>query len=84
MKKLKSILRAMGLTKRIKNLRKSFNYTIQKRVNGKTYLIPKIYDTVFVDSEKWMDEVLSKLFEETSGVFLDVGVNIGQTLIKGS
>lgn len=33
-------------------------------------------------SEKWMKQVLQVLLKETQGCFIDVGVNIGQTLIK--
>ncbi len=33
-------------------------------------------------TEKWMKEIFASLLKKTDGGFLDVGVNIGQTLIK--
>ena len=39
------------------------------------------YGNVF-GTEKWMSSVLKKLLKRSEGCFVDVGVNIGQTLIK--
>ncbi|MBT4662926.1 MAG: FkbM family methyltransferase [Candidatus Marinimicrobia bacterium] len=32
--------------------------------------------------EKWMSEILKKILNYSDGTFLDIGVNLGQTLIK--
>src|SRR5882724_8814387 len=39
------------------------------------------YNNVF-GTEKWMSSVLKKILNRSEGCFVDVGVNIGQTLIK--
>lgn len=39
------------------------------------------YGNIF-GTEKWMSEVLTALLDGSKGCFVDVGVNIGQTLIK--
>jgi FkbM family methyltransferase len=38
--------------------------------------------THFNTSEKWMAQMLPKLLEKHKGSFVDVGVNVGQTLLK--
>jgi len=62
------------------NLESSLN------VNGKTFKIPILksngWDNL-MDGERWMSEVLRKLLEQkASASFIDVGANVGQTLIK--
>ena len=70
------------------NLIKWFNFQITKKINGKKVIIPILngtgFNMVFNNSEPWMDEVLNKIINHKSysGIFLDVGVNLGQTLLK--
>lgn len=62
-----------------------FNFTVRQRVHGKSVRIPIIKGFGFANlsmSETWMLGLLKCLLEHKKGAFLDVGVNIGQTLIK--
>jgi len=71
-------LNRIGLLKKIQT-----NVTTQ--VNGKKMSIPLInglgYDNLGM-SELWMCELLKKILPLKRGTFIDVGVNLGQTLIK--
>jgi FkbM family methyltransferase len=62
-----------------------FNLTVTKKFHGKTVRIPIIkgfgLDNLTM-SEIWMLDLLKYLLKLKSGMFIDVGVNIGQTLIK--
>lgn len=54
-------------------------------VNGMKMSIPMIngvgYDNLYM-SELWMCDLLKKILPLKQGIFIDVGVNVGQTLIK--
>lgn len=54
--------------------------TIQ--LNNITIKIPYISGILCKVEEPWMLELLKKIFELKSGPFIDVGVNLGQTLIQ--
>ena len=62
-----------------------FNLTAAIRVNKKQFTIPLLgrqgFDNLNL-SEPWMTETLLGLRTLFSGHFVDVGVNIGQTLLK--
>lgn len=45
-------------------------------------VIPKIHNLKSRVSEPWVLDLLQVLLEETEGAFLDVGVNLGQILVK--
>ena len=64
---------------------KSINTTVKKLFNGKRVYIPLInglgYENLST-SEDWMYVVLGKLLPLFKGAFIDIGVNVGQTLIK--
>jgi FkbM family methyltransferase len=50
-------------------------------IAGRVFVTPKI-DNVMCDlSEPWMADLLAKLLPLKPGTFLDVGVNLGQTLL---
>lgn len=72
------ILRRLGLLRKV-------NVTVKVAVNGHHVLIPVLnglgVDNLII-SELWMCKLLEKLLQLKSGVFIDVGVNVGQTLIK--
>ena len=78
------------LLKRFKNLFKRLYYSISKKINfshqtsinGTKITIPSINGVRCPNTEKWLNKLLANLLESQKGVFLDVGVNIGQTLIK--
>lgn len=59
-----------------------FDRSYRERVNGKTFVIPIINGRKTYVSEPWMSAVLRHLFERKAGAFVDVGVNLGQTLLK--
>jgi FkbM family methyltransferase len=59
-----------------------FDRSYREKVDGKSFVIPIINGRKTYVSEPWMSQVLRRLFERKSGAFLDVGVNLGQTLLK--
>jgi len=83
---------AIGQLKKqvLKRLRASpvswrFNFTVQARYGARALKIPIIYGRGFQNldiGEAWFFRALSRLFTCRPGAFLDVGVNLGQTLIK--
>ena len=58
------------------------NYTRTIKVNGKSIRIPSINGMECGITEQWMLEVLGVFLNRTEGAFIDVGVNVGQTLVK--
>jgi FkbM family methyltransferase len=62
-----------------------FNLTMTKEFQGRVVRIPIIKGIGLSNitmSEVWMFNILKYLLELKNGIFIDVGVNIGQTLIK--
>lgn len=60
-----------------------FNFNIRRKLNGRKVIVPvKSGIKVGISGEKWMSEILKKIFNHSGGAFLDIGVNLGQTLIK--
>ena len=68
----------------IEFLLKKINFSLARNLNNKRVIIPSIKGIkVGVKNEKWMSSVIEMLIPySTTGVFLDVGANLGQTLIK--
>jgi FkbM family methyltransferase len=64
---------------------KKLNFTVTRNVNGKDVVIPVLnglgHGNLAI-SELWMCSLLQKVLTLKKGVFVDVGVNIGQTLVK--
>ncbi len=74
--KIKSILKK-GLS--------SFNFVARSKVNGKSFKIPVLGNVGVSNlsiSEQWMVDLLKALLSIDANKFVDVGVNIGQTLLK--
>lgn len=67
------------------NLLENLNVTVPIYLNNNSFLIPVEgktgYSNVFT-TEPWMIGLLEKILPLKSGIFIDVGVNIGQTLLK--
>jgi len=67
------------------SLLEKINLTLTFSFNGIPFTIPIIrgvgYQNAFM-TEMWMVEVLKRLLPLKPGAFIDVGVNIGQTLLK--
>jgi len=71
-------LRKLGLLDRL-------TFDVPMRLSGRTVRIPMIKGTGFIyviDFEPFMDDLIRRLVPLFPGVFVDVGVNLGQTLIK--
>lgn len=74
--------RKVGIHPWLAQCRKRINYTRKARINGAVIRIPSICGLACNPSEPWMTGLLAELLPKRSGVFLDVGVNMGQTLVK--
>jgi FkbM family methyltransferase len=62
-----------------------FNISTTREINGRRVLLPLMGDVGFnnlVTSEPWLDVVLQRLFARKTATFVDVGANVGQTLLK--
>ena len=77
----KMIIRILNRLRILKNININSSTTINKR----RFIIPVIgkvgLANVFM-SEPWMIDVMKIVLPIESGKFIDVGVNIGQTLLK--
>ena len=64
---------------------RSFNFYLKIKINNTVFKIPIIknisWNNLF-EKEPWMTELLEKLLPVIEGCFIDVGVNVGQTLFK--
>lgn len=74
--------RKIGIQKGVNWCLKKLNYSRKININGIAIIIPSIYGITFSPSEPWMIHLLGKVFREQHGVFLDVGVNKGQSLVN--
>lgn len=66
-------------------LLKKINFTLTRNFYGKRIKIPIIREIGIQNltiSEPWMIDLLRKLLNKRKGMFIDVGTNLGQTLIK--
>ncbi len=59
-----------------------FDRSYREKIDGRTFIIPIVNGRKTYASEPWMADVIRYLFERKSGAFVDVGVNLGQTLLK--
>jgi FkbM family methyltransferase len=62
-----------------------FNFSVRTDVAGAPFKVPILFGEGrqnIVPIEEWLDETLARLFRLHKGAFLDVGVNVGQTLLK--
>jgi len=71
-----------GIIKLKRLIFKRFNYRRTISLNDMRIIIPSIHGISYISSEMWMFELLRELVRKTNGVFLDIGVNVGQTLVK--
>lgn len=72
---LKKLMNKFDLLKNV-----IFGKTI--KIKGQKIKIPVILELSCNLTETWMIGVLEKLLTERKGAFLDIGVNLGQTLVK--
>ncbi|MBX2859924.1 MAG: FkbM family methyltransferase [Vampirovibrio sp.] len=63
----------------------SLNFTVDAEYGSHRYCVPMIHglgEANLALSEPWMLETLQGCLSLKAGIFMDVGVNVGQTLIK--
>lgn len=78
------IIYVVKILKRL-GLLSCFNFTLSKKINGSKVKIPfnnGIGLTNLVISEDWLNCFIKEFLHSSNKAFVDVGVNIGQTLIK--
>ena len=67
-------------------LLKRMSATFTTDLGGKKFKIPVIngygYYNLFPNQEVWMETLVKQMMKERPGAIIDVGVNIGQTLLK--
>jgi FkbM family methyltransferase len=70
----------------IKKILRNFNLTTTKKINSVAFKLPllnAIGALNILPHEKWMIQLFELLLKsEPNSIFLDVGVNVGQTLLK--
>lgn len=74
----------LKILKKLKLLR-HFNLETTKVINGKQLRIPVIYGMGMhnvVLRNEWLDSMISLFVENVEGAFVDVGVNVGQSLLR--
>jgi len=72
------ILKRLGLLDKL-------NFSIKKKYNGKKILIPFINGvglTNLILKREWLDSLIDLFIKEENKTFIDVGVNVGQSLIR--
>ena len=74
------IRKLLGKAKR--QLVKSINYKKPFSHPNGHFEIPSIYGISTPPSEEWMNGLLANLMQKEKRAFLDIGVNLGQTLLK--
>jgi tRNA G46 methylase TrmB len=79
---LGNLSRRTGIQWRVNWHLRRLNYSRKIHINGVEISIPSIRGIATDASEPWMVELLGKLLREQRGAFIDVGVNVGQTLVK--
>ncbi len=67
-------------------LLKFFNIQVKSEYADRKYIIPIVNNVgirnLYFNTESWMKDLIIKLLKLKEGVFIDVGANIGQTLMK--
>lgn len=74
--------RVMKKIIRIINSQKYINFSISTKICDKYVKIPTIAGISCDLTEDWMINLLKYLLKSNEGAFFDIGVNLGQTLIK--
>lgn len=79
---LGNLARSLSIRRRINWYLRRINYARTLRIRGVRIKAPSIYGIACRQSESWMVDLLATLLDQRPGAFLDVGVNVGQTLVK--
>lgn len=68
------------------NLLQHLSFHLSQKFGAKKFHVPVIdgvgYYNLVPVREEWMDKIIQKLFVTRNGCVIDVGVNLGQTLLK--
>ena len=78
------LLNILRFVARSFKVQEKINFSIKMKFGDKVFKIPIIKGlglNYFEPSEIWMYSLLKTLLEIKEGLFIDVGINIGQTLI---
>lgn len=78
---VKQLTRKLGINQLIKSILRCFNFSVPTYINKKKYIIPIIRGNRPVIEERWMLDILKILLKRYKGPFIDVGANLGQTLL---
>lgn len=84
----KSLFKKHYLVRKLKHFEvlRYLNLEVQSEYAGKRYVIPVINAVgekhLFNKTEPWMKETITRILKLKEGIFVDVGVNLGQTLMK--
>jgi FkbM family methyltransferase len=70
------------LDKAAQSLSRRLSRSFYVTVAGRRFIVPLINGIKVGSSEPWMTDVLTKVFTLRAEAFIDVGVNLGQTLLK--
>lgn len=74
--------RMVGLGSLVQQARTHINFTSRGSLHGRQFKIPHIYGMRLRPSEPWMAQVFKRVLPLSTGLFVDAGVNVGQTLLK--
>lgn len=68
----------------VRRLIKQFLFFKRIKVYGKSILLPTFFriEPYSFNDELWMEHILHKILILNPGVFIDVGANLGQTMVK--
>src|SRR3954453_11974640 len=62
------------------------SFNLSQKIHCRKFRIPIIHGVGYYNlvpvREEWMDAIIKKLFSIRSGCVIDIGVNLGQTLLK--
>ena len=68
------------------NLLQHLSFNLSQKFGAQKFRVPVIdgigYHNLIPVREEWMDTIIQKLFSIRNGCVIDVGVNLGQTLLK--
>ena len=65
-------------------LRKTINVHVRVRLNGQELVIPASLNDAIQNvfwTKSWRTEIIERLVDADNGLFVDVGANVGQTLL---
>lgn len=70
----------------IKYISSKFNYTIYVRINNRKFKVPILnnlgFSNITLSDGLWVTDLFSKLLGIKKGDFIDIGANVGQTLLQ--